>query len=137
MLDKSLVFYLTGPMSGIRACNIPLFDSATLALRKAGYKIVSPGELDSPAVRAEALASEGGIIKSESWGSLLGRDVKIVADGVGGLILLPGWQRSRGSRLEVFVGLLCVKEFGLYDPATEAPIPADRHHIRRWFRDSL
>lgn len=137
MLDKNLTYYLTGPMSGIPRCNIPLFDSATAALREAGDKIISPGELDSPAVRAEGLASAEGFITSESWGSLLGRDVKIVADHVDGLILLPGWQRSRGARLEVFVGLLCIKDFGLYDPATEAPIPADRDRIRRWFKDSL
>jgi Domain of unknown function (DUF4406) len=137
LMNRSLVWYLCGPMSGIEFCNMPLFDSATAHLRAQGFKIISPGELDSPDVRAEALASREGIIHSESWGSLLGRDVAIVADKVGGLILLPGFDRSRGARLEVFVGILCNKKFGLYDPSTQSAIPAELDNIRNWLRRTI
>ena len=136
-MDKDILYYLCGPMSGIEFCNIPLFESAAAKLRAAGFKIVSPAELDSAAVRAEGRASHEGVIKSQSWGSLLGRDVEIVADKVGGLILLPGFDRSRGARLEVFTGILCNKKFGLYDPSTESAIPADIDNIRNWLRRTI
>ena len=50
----------------------------------------------------------------ETWGDMLARDVKLIADGVAGIIFLPGWQRSRGARLEAYVGVLCDVEFYAY-----------------------
>ena len=37
--------------------------------------------------------------------------VKLIADQVQGIIFLPNWQKSRGARLEAFVGLLQGKDF--------------------------
>ena len=109
------VWYLCGPMSGIPHYNIPAFDAAAVALRANGYNIVSPAELDDPEVRAASYASpDGRSPTGRSWGDFLARDVKIVADEVQGMILLEGWQESRGAKLEVYVGFLCDHEFRLY-----------------------
>jgi hypothetical protein len=115
---KALTWYLTGPMSGIPQFNFPLFMSAAKELRERGYTIISPTELDDPEDRALSLASSDGAPTAlrHSWGELLSRDVKIVADEVTGLILLPQWQRSRGAKLECFVGLLCGHSFARYVP---------------------
>lgn len=137
MLDKNLVWYVAGPMGGYPQCNIPLFDRAAAALRKQGFRIITPSELDSPAVRAESLASKDGHIKSTTWGAMLARDIAIVADEAGGIILLPYWIRSRGARLEVFTGLLCEKAFALYDPDLERAIEASRYNIRETIRLNL
>lgn len=115
------VFYVAGPMSGVPQFNIPLFDQVTTALRNRGYTIVSPAELDSPAMRRRALLSTDGDLKKleketgETWGDVLARDVKLVADKITGIIFLPDWTKSRGAKLEAFVGLLTGKEFAIWN----------------------
>lgn len=110
-------WYLAGPMSGIPQFNFPAFDEAATALRAQGLSVISPAELDEPAVREEALASLDGIPKGrtqaggQTWGDFLARDVKIIADEVDGIILMRGWERSKGARLEAFVGLSAQKQF--------------------------
>ncbi len=105
-------FYLAGPMTGIEQFNFPLFHEVAAKLRAQGYDIVSPAELDSPAVQAAALKSKDGKldaqgkIAGETWGDILAKDVKLVADNIDGIILLPGWYKSRGANLESTVGLL-------------------------------
>ncbi len=118
------VFYLAGPMSGYPQFNIPLFDrvSRILRLGNPAWAIISPAELDSDAVRTAALASKDGIlidnkIAGETWGDILARDVRIVANECDGIIFLPGWVKSRGARLEATVGLLQRNfQFMLVDP---------------------
>lgn len=115
------VFYLAGPMSGLKQFNFPAFDRAASVLRKRGYKIVSPAELDDKKTRKQALASKDGHPgkQKHTWGDFLARDVKLVADKVQGIVLMPGWTRSRGARLEAFVALLCKHEFRSYDAITK------------------
>lgn len=120
---KRTAWYLAGPMSGIPKYNIPEFNMASLDLRRRGVKIISPAELDDPKVHAAAMASPDGRGETgHTWGEFLARDVKIVADKVQGIIFLPGWEKSRGARLEAFVGLLCGHRFRLYMKDYECPI---------------
>lgn len=115
MLKKNEPVYVAGPMTYIKSFNFPAFDAATRDLRSQGYTVVSPAELDDPKVRAAAMASPDGAPGSgspsnETWGDFLKRDVKLVADEVGAIAVLPGWEKSRGARLETFVGYqLCGK----------------------------
>lgn len=104
-------YYLAGPMTGRPQYNYPLFDRVAGALREKGLDIVSPAEMDDDAVRAEAMASTDGImpetnkVSGETWGDFLARDVKLIADELDAIILLPEWETSRGARLEAFVSL--------------------------------
>lgn len=114
--------YVAGPMTGIPQFNIPAFITLTARLRRAGYEVVSPVERDSDAVREAALASLDGklvndMIAGETWGEILARDVAIVADEVQAIVVLPGWEHSRGARLEVFTALLCRKSVYFDDNA--------------------
>lgn len=111
--------YIAGPMTGIPQFNFPAFAEAAHTLRSRGYEVWSPHELDSPEVQAAAWASpdgklHDGVIAGETWGQILGRDVRIVADVVDGIAFLPDWNHSRGARLEAFVGLLCKRRFFEY-----------------------
>src|SRR6266404_4948053 len=93
--------YLGGPMSGLPQFNFPAFDSASAHLREQGWEIVSPAELDSDEVRVQAMASPDGksVVREketeQTWGDFLARDVKLIADSVQAIILLPGWSGSR------------------------------------------
>lgn len=102
--------YVAGPMSGIPHFNIPLFDQVATTLRLMGHEVINPAEEDPPPVRAAALASEHGdpadlLPTGLTHGDLLARDVKLIADGVDGIVLLPNWLLSKGARLEAFTAL--------------------------------
>lgn len=105
-----LKVYLAGPMTGLPQFNFPAFDAAASQLRDRGYDVVSPAELDDPETRKAALASPDGAPgtgshEGETWGDFLARDVKLIADGgIEAIFVLPGWHRSRGARLETFIG---------------------------------
>jgi hypothetical protein len=116
----SIKYYLAGPMSGIPQSNIPLFDYVTRLLRLQGFDIISPAELDDPQVRARAMAN---IDTGLTWGDFLARDVKLIADQAQGIIFLPGWDNSRGARLEATVGLLQKNfKFMVWNTEHEYPI---------------
>jgi hypothetical protein len=106
-------YYLAGPMSGIPQFNFPAFFAAAAELRARGYDIVSPAELDDEEDKGAALKSVDGAPGTgtsggqKTWADFLARDVKLIADKVQGIIYLqPNWYKSRGARLESFVGLL-------------------------------
>lgn len=127
--------YLAGPMTGHPQFNIPEFDRVAAELRarnEPGYRIevVSPAELDEPRIRAISLASEDGAIATlethgATWGDFLARDVKLIADdGIDAVVVLPGWETSRGARLETFVAFLSGIGIHSYDSAVGVrPIP--------------
>jgi len=105
-------FYLAGKMTGIPKFNYPLFDLVAETLRSRGYDITSPAEMDSDETRAAALRSRTGkftkrFATGETWGDFLARDVKLIADNMDAIILLPEWETSRGARLEAFVAISC------------------------------
>jgi hypothetical protein len=103
--------YTAGPMTHYPQFNFPKFIALAAKLRAAGYEVVSPAELDNEADRARAMASpDGSPIHYESGmthGDFLARDVKIIADGgIEAIVVLPGWERSKGALWETFCGHL-------------------------------
>jgi hypothetical protein len=97
-------------MSQIPQFNFPAFIEAAEVLRARGFDVRSPAELDDPETRAASLASPDGVMPEDgvngtTWGEFLARDVRLIADGgIEAIVVLPGWHRSRGARLETFVG---------------------------------
>lgn len=139
-VDKSVRWYLAGPMTGIKSFNYPYFDLVAARLRADGYDIVSPAEMDFPENRRVIMASPNGdpntLPAQETWGKLLARDIPVVTDQCGGIIFLPDWWKSRGARLEATCGLLTGKRFGAWgsycetvQPMTPGGVAA---HLRSW-----
>lgn len=132
--------YIAGPMTGIPQFNFPAFNEMAERLRSQGYEVVSPAELDDDADRAMALASIDGHVGSveKTWGDFLARDVKLIADdGIDGILVLPGWEKSRGARLETFVAnALCGLPILTWDPVLEAPFVLNELALfRAWTGD--
>lgn len=121
-------------MTGIPKFNFPAFASAAAQLRADGMEVVSPHEQDTPAVQAIAWQSpdgkldQNGKVGGETWGDILAKDVKMLADGgISGIVFLLGWQKSRGARLEATVGLLCNLRFAklVYTTSSFDPVIVD------------
>lgn len=137
----SEVWYLAGRMTGIPQFNFPRFSEVAGILRDQGYTLIVPSEQDTKAVQAAAWASPDGEMDAEgkvgdsTWGDILAKDVKIVADEIHGVIAMDDWWLSRGARLECFVALSCGKpviqysDIGLTYPA--------RSEIVRYIQENL
>lgn len=84
------VIYVSGPMTGLKDNNYPAFKKATKQLRKKGYVVISPVELDRYG-------------KHRTWARYLRRDIThlVKCDAIA---TLAGWTRSRGATLEVYIG---------------------------------
>lgn len=96
-------------MQGIPQFNFPAFFAAAEVLRRLGYEVVSPAEIDDKDDNGKAMQSATGQLQADdkTWGDFLSRDVKLIADGgIEGIVFLPNWHRSKGARLEAYVGLL-------------------------------
>lgn len=79
------LLYLAGPMSGIADFNHPAFHAAAAKLRAQGCQVVNPAELNPDT--------------SKTWDQCMRRDLQALAD-CNSLALLPGWELSKGARLE-------------------------------------
>lgn len=83
--------FVSGPMSGLPDYNLPVFAEATDHLEAAGFRdVVNPGRF--------------GVIPGYEW-----RDY--MRDSIRGLLecdavaVLPGWEGSKGARLEVTIAV--------------------------------
>jgi hypothetical protein len=91
--------YISGPMTGIPQFNYPEFFRVANALRELGHFVINPAETNGLTVE-EALRDVEA--NPRSWDYYMRKDVMSVSS-VDALCLLPGWQNSKGARLEVTV----------------------------------
>lgn len=132
--------YIAGPMTGYPQFNFPAFEEAARTLRALGIKVISPAEMDEELGIADAAKASttgqldaAGKIGGNTWGDLLARDVKIIADQVkDGVVVLQHWERSKGAKLEVTVALLAGKH--VYQYHTGAGVT---ELDRTWVKDVL
>lgn len=89
MNKRQPVLYLSGPMTGIKDLNEPLFTKQAKRLRQRGYKVINPPELDK-------------ITRMRTWEGCLRRDLTYVVK-CDEIATLPNWKKSRGATLEIHV----------------------------------
>ena len=96
-MESAAVIYVAGPMRGYRMWNFPAFDEASALIRSLGYEVVSPAEMDRmlwfDETDPETTFSE------KNWMMAMRRDYAAIVC-CDALALLPGWERSKGARLE-------------------------------------
>jgi uncharacterized protein DUF4406 len=89
------MYYISGPIAGDREKNIAHFIQAAADLRARGYKILSPIEVNAGALNPD---------EEKDWSWYMRRDIEaMMHDDVTGVILLPGWEFSRGAQVELAV----------------------------------
>lgn len=82
--------YLAGPMSGLKDSNYPAFHAAAAGLRAKGWHVENPAENPEPPCK--------------SWEAYMRMAIAqlVTCDGIA---LLPGWENSRGAKLEMDLAL--------------------------------
>ena len=74
-------------MTGLPALNFPAFAAMTANLRGAGHTVTNPAEINP----------DGG-----TWNDCMRRDIAALMD-CDTVATLPGWEHSKGARLEVLI----------------------------------
>lgn len=80
--------YIAGPMSGYPDHNFPAFNAMAKELRGLGFEVVNPAELAED--------------DSQPWEYYMRRDIPLLCQ-CDGIVLLPGWQQSKGAQLERYI----------------------------------
>ena len=105
MMDKKEVLYIAGPMRGYEDFNFPAFDAARDALTAQGIEVISPADMD----REHGIDIKGDYPDGEELRKIISRDIDAVMHRATGIALLPGYERSKGAKLELalaeFLGL--------------------------------
>lgn len=89
--DYQPILYIAGPMTGLADFNRPAFRMMADRLRRKGYRVVNPAELPGETL-------------NNPWDWYMRRDLAelVKCDGI---VLLPGWEQSKGARLEHHVAV--------------------------------
>lgn len=85
IFKRKFKVYISGPMSGIVDHNFLAFNETAKRLKKCGFTPINP--------------AKGGIIEGWSWSDYLRRDLAMLMEA-DAIIMLPGWSKSKGARLE-------------------------------------
>jgi hypothetical protein len=94
------IVYCAGPMRGIKDFNFPAFDEARDYLEQFGkFFVVSPADLDR---RRHLDLADVFDVPETVFEGCMKLDLAIVAQAHA-ILLLPGWENSRGTSNEIFV----------------------------------
>lgn len=94
--------YIAGPMTGLPNFNYPAFFAAEEQIAALGHEPLNPARTDGPTVE-DAVANSGTAENpAHPWEYYLRRDIPKVTSA-DALVVLPGWQDSRGANLEVHI----------------------------------
>jgi hypothetical protein len=94
--------YLAGPMTGLPEYNFPAFDKAAAHLRSLGHTVFSPADndrdngFDTTGMEGHEAAEHGFSLRNA-----LKQDLSWICDHAEAIVILDGWERSRGVRAEL------------------------------------
>lgn len=77
--------YIAGPMTGLKDFNYPAFHAAAAKLRAIGHEVENPAENPAP--------------PCGTWLAYM-RMSLVQISRCDGVVMLPGWEQSRGARAE-------------------------------------
>lgn len=96
--------YLSGPMNGYPKRNYPLFNAVAALLRQEGHRVYNPAEFG----------------KDEPWAGFPIRQAfaeysKFICEEADAIVLLPGWEASKGANAERALADNCGVEIILFE----------------------
>ena len=94
----ALKIFLSGPMTGIKDFNFPLFNQVAAKYRELGYEVVNPVDICKKFKKERVLSDKAVFDKMIAEQQEAERTCNV-------LMLLPGWEDSRGVRLELKTAL--------------------------------
>ena len=101
--------YIAGPMTGRPDWNYPAFFAADEWLGNIGIEAINPAKTDGDTLDSALFYANNNLYPPfKTWDYYLRKALVQIADA-DGVLLLPGWQDSKGARLEVHVA----KELGM------------------------
>lgn len=106
--------YCAAPMRGYPQGNHPVINAAVRQLREAGHEVFSPAEQDlrtgkDPADH-DAFGNDPAYLRKA-----LAEDLAWVTGQADAVVVLPGWERSKGAQAEVHAAIAVgVPVYGLY-----------------------
>ena len=84
------IIYISGPITGMIEDNRPAFAAMAAQLRADGHTVINPHELFRE------------VFRPLTWEDYMRADLTALLTCTH-LVLLPGWEQSRGARLEKYV----------------------------------
>jgi len=125
MVAQPKRIYVSGPMTGLPDHNFPAFHAAAARLRAAGYEVINPAE------------NFGGRtdLPRETY---LRADVILLAQ-CEAIAMLPGWQESRGAKLEYLLARelnMPVLDAETLQPLENPPVPTVGLHQLRLMQEA-
>jgi hypothetical protein len=92
-MEETMKVYISGPITGVPDFNRDAFTAAAAALRAQGYDPLNPHDVIPNSTTGA------------TWEECLRGDIAALATECDGIALLDGWESSRGSKLEVHIGM--------------------------------
>ena len=86
--------FLSGPMTGIKDYNFPMFNHVAEVLRKCGYEVVNPVDICKKYKKERVLSDKA------VFAAMIAEQQESERT-CNALVLLPGWENSKGVRLEL------------------------------------
>lgn len=95
--------YIAGPMRGYAFFNFPAFDEAADALRRQGWHVISPTDIDRLFEGWECAPPADSVFHGDACSRFIRRDIECLLNmtpEVDAIYLLQGWAASKGARVE-------------------------------------
>jgi hypothetical protein len=113
MKDRTPTIYVAGPMRGYDNFNYESFDRQAEILRKQGWSVINPAEMDrdisSPPSDPHEYDPKTNYADREFMREALRRDLVAICDMCTAVYMMSGWEQSRGAKAEWH----CAKALGL------------------------
>lgn len=111
MSKRKYDFYIAGPMSGLPEHGYPAFFKAEADLTGKGFSVFNPARLDKS------------LGPCEDYRDYYRRDIPYLLES-DGIVLLPGWERSRGAKMELTIAATIGMKVYRYPYLAEEMSPA-------------
>lgn len=96
--------YLAGPMRGVPEWNYPLFHAAAAEIRRRGHECFNPAEHDGGFDPTGLTGHENLTDLGFDLRAALEADTAWICREADAIVVLPGWERSKGACAEVALG---------------------------------